>query len=610
MSAISANLFYEALEGNDAKLFQKINECLNLLQRKELQPFMQALKLFDQWTEEPLKYDKSQFQDYRFQHVLIQNFRRYGAWRDGRYYGIRMADIDRQPYTGLFLLGDNGIGKSSLFGALEYWATRKVGEAQYRKIEDEKWYIRHANTNPDIRVMTTTGETFDLDEHSFPLSLDVHRFFISENSMMEAAAFMPKSVEGGANWFSFFCCILGLDQKLIELAFSTDENSFYQQVSKSLEELKDLSQQATDLEREEQLINQHLVDFSFQLTVRELAQLAVIRQKLSEKLLQWEKSFDLSRFFQEANDVDVTECIYVPAIHSYLEAYTDVMHEYSKWSTEKVQRLNSKDDFFTKEIIPEEEFKQKLIRVVEVGVKRLDNLLGRKISLDDIYERKNKLKLFKTLKGKNEDIDKLLHDFELFRNVLQQKAVNFIKSIVDLDLKHLIESNLKEGIFMSSKEKLDIQIDELDSHQIQIDVNGIPVHKYFNTFRYRLFCLSLQVAINLKMMKAYNFNFPLVFDDVFYANDYKNKRQLGNFFEVLYAQASSILGADKELQVLFLTHDEQLISTLHKKKHSYHYGRILDIEECQDLLSQTIKIDDNRKYFNLFFPIFEKYRLI
>lgn len=609
MSAISANLFYEALEGNDAKLFQKINECLNLLQRKELQPFMQALKLFDQWTEEPLKYDKSQFQDYRFQHVLIQNFRRYSAWRDGRYYGIRMADIDRQPYTGLFLLGDNGIGKSSLFGALEYWATRKVGEAQYRKIEDEMWYIRHADTNPDIRVMTTTGETFDLDEHPFPFSLDVHRFFISENSMMEAAAFMPKSVEGVANWFSFFCCILGLDQKLIELAFSTAENSFYQQVSKSLEDLKDLSQQTIDVEKKEQLINQQLVDFSFRLTIKEFDQLAVIRQKLSEKLLQWEKSFDLSRFFQEANDVDVTECIYVPAIHSYLEAYTDVVHEYSKWSTEKVQRLNSKDDFFTKEIIPEEEFKQKLIRVVEDGVERLNNILENKIDLDGIDEKMNKLKLIKTLKGKNikiEYIDKLLHDFELFRNVLQQKAVNFIRSIVDLDLKHLIESNLKEGIFMSSKEKLDMKIDELDSHRIQIDVNGIPVHKYFNTFRYRLFCLSLQVAINLKMMKAYNFNFPLVFDDVFYANDYKNKRQLGNFFEVLYAQASSILGADKELQVLFLTHDEQLISTLQRKHKLANYGRMLNPDEFDLDRDQIEKIalHQNEVYLNLYFKIY------
>ena len=239
-----------------------------------------------------------------------------------------------------------------------------------------------------------------------------------------------------------------------------------------------------------------------------------------------------------------------------------------------------------------------------------NNILENKIDLDGIDEKMNKLKLIKTLKGKNikiEYIDKLLHDFELFRNVLQQKAVNFIRSIVDLDLKHLIESNLKEGIFMSSKEKLDMKIDELDSHRIQIDVNGIPVHKYFNTFRYRLFCLSLQVAINLKMMKAYNFNFPLVFDDVFYANDYKNKRQLGNFFEVLYAQASSILGADKELQVLFLTHDEQLISTLQRKFNSFHYGRMLNPDECKACYSQVTDIDKekSRKYYNLYFPIYE-----
>ena len=112
-------------------------------------------------------------------------------------------------------------------------------------------------------------------------------------------------------------------------------------------------------------------------------------------------------------------------------------------------------------------------------------------------------------------------------------------------------------------------------------------------------------------MKKYNFSFPIIFDDVFYANDYKNKQQLYKFFKILKDKASSFLSPEQKIQILFLTHDEQLVATLQKEfNQSYKYGRMIEIADFDKNSLQKgfiIPLNDNKYYLNLYFPIYESF---
>ena len=106
-------------------------------------------------------------------------------------------------------------------------------------------------------------------------------------------------------------------------------------------------------------------------------------------------------------------------------------------------------------------------------------------------------------------------------------------------------------------------------------------------------------------MKRERFSFPMVLDDIFYANDYKNKRQLFKFFNLLEQSAIKMLG-NQPFQIIFFTHDEQLVSTLNRKNKNdelciWKFARIIEYEEFKDI--NLIK--ENEGYFKLSVPIYE-----
>ena len=163
--------------------------------------------------------------------------------------------------------------------------------------------------------------------------------------------------------------------------------------------------------------------------------------------------------------------------------------------------------------------------------------------------------------------------------------------------------------FLLERENFEFDISDIEHEKITITVNKVPVHKYFNTFRYRLFYLTMQAAINLVKMRREHFTFPMVLDDIFYANDYKNKRQLFKFFNILEQQADKMLEGHP-LQVIFFTHDEQLVSTLNRKKKTsdtclWSFARIIEYEDFKNITPISgVNGDSKEKTFKLYVKIY------
>ena len=93
----------------------------------------------------------------------------------------------------------------------------------------------------------------------------------------------------------------------------------------------------------------------------------------------------------------------------------------------------------------------------------------------------------------------------------------------------------------------------------------ISPSKYFNTFRYKLFCTALSCALALSIRRNSNVNLPLVMDDPFYGFDTQNGELMTNFIEQIMNIHTKFITEDKPLQVIIFTHDWHLFKLFEKK---------------------------------------------
>jgi energy-coupling factor transporter ATP-binding protein EcfA2 len=80
-------------------------------------------------------------------------------------------------------------------------------------------------------------------------------------------------------------------------------------------------------------------------------------------------------------------------------------------------------------------------------------------------------------------------------------------------------------------------------------------NKYFNTFRYRLFCMMVGISVAIASRIRTKINLPLVLDDVFYASDFENRTTIVDFLKKLYSLFEKYTPSCP-LQLILFTHDE------------------------------------------------------
>ncbi|GAB1441276.1 hypothetical protein MASR2M39_01100 [Ignavibacteriales bacterium] len=78
--------------------------------------------------------------------------------------------------------------------------------------------------------------------------------------------------------------------------------------------------------------------------------------------------------------------------------------------------------------------------------------------------------------------------------------------------------------------------------------------KYFNSFRYKLFCLMLKIAITISYRAQNKQNFPLIVDDIFSSSDYENRNNFSSFVKQIF-ELFEKYSKDLPLQLIIFTHD-------------------------------------------------------
>ena len=98
----------------------------------------------------------------------------------------------------------------------------------------------------------------------------------------------------------------------------------------------------------------------------------------------------------------------------------------------------------------------------------------------------------------------------------------------------------------------------------------ISVKKHFNTFRFHLFNTILNMAFSFAVMEKLKVKLPIMLDDIFYASDFHNMRNIKHFVKAILTAYKSIFENGKDnseqpdkigskLQLVIFTHDELVL---------------------------------------------------
>ena len=115
---------------------------------------------------------------------------------------------------------------------------------------------------------------------------------------------------------------------------------------------------------------------------------------------------------------------------------------------------------------------------------------------------------------------------------------------------------------------------------------------FYNSFRYKLYCISVKVSLAFLTMKFSGINAPLFFDDVFNASDFDNSINIDNFFNIVISSYEKLgIGKKKDLQIVLFTHDEVVLNSISQAMRENVFN--IDIKYICGILQEAESLDDN-----------------
>lgn len=523
--------------------------------------------------------NRQKISDFRIRKLDIANFRKFRKEKECPYQ-VSFLDGDNR-LSSLFLVGKNSSGKTSIYTALEYLLTpSRISTMKQRNIQDKESFLPYGNLelkDIELKAVLNDGGGTDVKE-PLKLNLSLIPFFCSDFDVQE--------IQGSNDLETIFARNLGFGSIEFILKVLTDTVDRITHTG-TVEEDGAFTNVDVDVVQTDlfylggyKTINNK--EDRFTAMIRMLDVLAKKLAKVDAKNI---------------SSVDSTE--FVDKLKVVLEA----------WDLSK--ELNALSLYQSK--------KQQVARY-----RQIEDLLneGNWVDAEEMYGKvehietfaaevvRNASFLYKTFSGGNPasrrevalkailDIGKLKQEMdrqELIRKNaesinLQPERVENVKKIHDAiyalyeedkkDLKRtskeLIVKLLNEFTMKDygsdQKEIIDIIEDEANGGRLKAVVRNEKIfgkdeastpERFYNSFRYKLYCISIKVVMAFMTMKMKRINAPLVFDDVFTASDFDNTVNISKFFEIVFRVFKEIEEKNmSELQIIMFTHDEVVLNSM------------------------------------------------
>ena len=535
--------------------------------------------------------------DYRFHRLYLKSFRKFPNLPENEYYGIFFYGLrgkTQLPETTL-LQGNNGAGKTSVFGAMEYLFTGRISAAEkmnFKTKEEQERYMCFAGgkkENIDIRVETQPLvfrlNTKDTQQEDF-CRLNLRPFFCSEYDV-------DKSIDKKVNEFVYEQMGFTLIRDIIEKIGDGINSATVQY--ESIERRSDNMETLIDVLDKEVLKCKDFRDTVTSLAVKmrsvsnpknELEGLRKILVekyvlKTEEELVQGTKSFKLENVEEEKEKIKkvMGKKAY---FHSLNRLYTEVV---GSFQAEQEQL----DNLPLSSINPKMEKQDKLVEDFnfsrECILQIVEDLL--KLKPEQFSDTASWVEQYDAfLKDKEEKLQQAREGVEAIYKV---KRINANKAIIvefydalksevygtlnflTIGTRDLVNKVMK--LFLMKGEGMELKFDKNDgifSMDIfyQLDdgkfVSFTP-EQYLNTFRYKLYCMTLKIAIAFAMKTFYQMNFPIVLDDIFYSSDFTHRSMVKDYFGHIFKIHKELFPEEyQNLQIILFTHDDLVMEAAYK----------------------------------------------
>ena len=515
--------------------------------------------------------------DFRIKKLMFSNFRKFET-HEGKPYLVSFVDR-KQQIGSLFMAGKNGSGKTSIFTALEYLLTPgHTSTILQRNIKDSDHFFSYGNkTDGAMMVKAILANDYKL-ERPLDSQVSLVPFFCSDMDL--------QLIQKENDLQTVFMKNIGLDNvdDFLNSLRNTVNNL---RVGTEEPEARLMSDNASDKLPADIFYLGGVKDSTFSQmkkilnlladnkTLREVYADGFIasafdREKLLKRISEVEKIFDMAKelkpfefyrayelillryknvkkLLEEGNDFEADEhyCKLMP-VETFAKDVSEYMHFlYQKFQSQYLERNKVK----RREVA--------LDAIMDFDRKRLErerrNLLKKNSDLLMSYPERvaNLQKLMEELKNL------YVEDKQGLLNASRSLIVELLNQFTQLDK----TNDKEEGLDIIGDHGKLVAVVKND-RVFGADHYSTPA-KYYNSFRYKLYCISIKVVMAYMTMKVNQMKAPLIFDDVFTASDFDNTINITKFFEVLFRVFENFgLGKRNELQIILFTHDEVVMNSL------------------------------------------------
>lgn len=326
-------------------------------------------------------------------------------------------------------------------------------------------------------------------------------------------------------------------------SFYKQSQVLYEQINIERAEIASYEELSSVFQKEEQLY----IDLSLRINDEELIErIDNLKSKQIPTYQDYETLYKLI-----AQDIIKSNTTVINNINIFIKEREEVLEQTIRGLTSDNQELTTAQ----KIALVESEIKR-LIEQLESTKKRINELNPQ------IEKLQKEVALVKQIKSELEGFIPL---FDNEVNELINTAFDPVQEIVETILKdYLKEENLRLVITKKEKKVIIEEQEVINNiivanleylHHETGEIKTVTPDMYFNTFRYKLFCLMVSLSLALATRKEHKINLPLIIDDIFFASDFISKNSFAEFLQkviqLFYKQTP-----DMPLQIILFTHDD------------------------------------------------------
>lgn len=522
------------------------------------------------------KSTSSPFMDLRFKRVLMRGVRKFPASTSSvaqiaeqasaldRYYCVNFGSKDRRPKSTV-VLGQNGIGKSSVYTCLEKIALQQLYSARtrgYESQEEQDEYIRHIGTqakDSTIILHSESGYYIDRLSDKTPLPLLYPAYFCMEYDIER----MTKKIDGEY-----------IAEQIGELDFL--------RLIKTLENLSDAYGKMNDSyvrNEEEWMVLGFLKNVNSQLKRMKYGERRKFMQTIQDLDLNVQAEEQVLR--QKADEID-SELLEIGGMLFPLQPNRYLPHLFVAMTNIEIDfadvTLSNADAEKFSDMVS---FVRRIVSMVYTDVKDAlrENRRG-KLSFNSNAEV--------NLRMRSDGLESENHSIWEKSPLCGISEENYGRFLIVFDFLRTeyskILKDLKETASDVVKEMMrdyfgrdieDIDVETQDGMELRILVRPRNLvsgkrmdltdpRKFLNTFRFKVFCVALKASLAFTCSKMRGLNAPLVIDDVFDSSDFANRENIKDFIVHMYKAHHKVFGWKQPLQLIFFTQDDLIGDSVHR----------------------------------------------